>query len=101
MQRYRVRLMPAAIADIQDLYIYIRDQSSAEVARGYTDRILAFIDGFEAFPECGIQHHEIRPGLRMVGFERRVTVAFVIEGDEVVVLNVLYAGRQFPKTNPP
>jgi toxin ParE1/3/4 len=98
MQHYRVRLMPAAIADIQDLYVYIRGQSSADVARGYIDRILAFIDGFETFPERGIQHHEIRAGLRMVGFERRVTVAFVIEGDEVVVLNVLYAGRQFPKS---
>jgi toxin ParE1/3/4 len=97
MQHYRVRLMPAAIADIQDLYVYIRDQASVDVARGYIDRILAFIDGFETFPERGIQHNEIGPGLRMVGFERRVTVAFVIDGDEVVVLNVLYAGRQFPK----
>jgi len=40
----------------------------------------------------------IRPGLRIVGFERRVSVAFVVEEDEVVILRLLYAGRQFEST---
>jgi plasmid stabilization system protein ParE len=38
---------------------------------------------------------EIRPGLRMIGFERRVTVAFLVDGEDVVILRILYASRQF------
>lgn len=38
---------------------------------------------------------EIREGLRIVGFERRVSVAFVVEDSEVVILRILYAGQLF------
>ncbi|WP_348626490.1 hypothetical protein [Mesorhizobium sp. LNJC384A00] len=34
----------------------------------------------------------MRPGLRIVGFERRLTVAFTVEGDQVVILRVFYGG---------
>lgn len=41
---------------------------------------------------------DLGPGLRVVGFERRVTIVFKIIGDEVTVTRILYAGRQFPDT---
>lgn len=34
----------------------------------------------------------------MVGFERRVSIAFFVEGNEVLITAILYAGRQFPDT---
>ena len=92
---YRIRLMPAAEADLQQIYIYIRDHTSPATAQGYVRRIMAFLAGFETFPERGTLRTEIRNGLRMVGFERRVSVAFVVETEEVVVLRLLYAGRSF------
>lgn len=45
------------------------------------------------FPERGTIRSDIRPGMRVIGFERRVSVAFVIEGNDVVILRILYAGR--------
>ena len=33
------------------------------------------------------------PGLRLVGFERRVTVAFHVGPDTVTFLRILYCGR--------
>lgn len=93
----RVRLRAEAEADIAGIYAYIRDHSSPEIARRYVQRIMAYLAGFETFPERGTRRDEIRPGLRIVGFERRVTIAFVVEADEVVVLNVLYGGRDLPE----
>jgi plasmid stabilization system protein ParE len=37
----------------------------------------------------------VREGLRIVGFERRVSVAFVVEDSEVIILRILYAGQEF------
>jgi toxin ParE1/3/4 len=38
---------------------------------------------------------EIRAGLRRVGFERRVTVFFVVAEDHVSILRIFYAGRDW------
>ena len=93
---YIVKLSPQAEADLQNIYIYISKMASPVVARGYVNRILQYLAGFDLFPERGTLRDDIRPGLRIVGFERRVTIAFFVEGNDVVVLNILYAGRQLP-----
>jgi len=93
---YRIKLLPEAEDDLAAIYAYIRDNGSPEIARGYIGRIQAFLRGFDTFPERGARRDDIRPGLRMVGFERRVTIAFVVEGDEVIFSNILYGGRQLP-----
>jgi toxin ParE1/3/4 len=77
------------------MYLYIAERASPQVSRRYLDRIRSFIDRLQTFPMRGSVRDEIKTGLRMVGFERRVTIAFVVEGKEVVVLRVLYGGRQF------
>lgn len=94
---YRVRLRPEAADDLRAIYTYIRDQASPDVARRYVGRITAYLQGFDVFPERGTRRDDISPGLRIVGFERRVTIAFVVEQDEVIVLNILYGGRELPE----
>jgi len=93
---YRIRLLPEAEADLAAIYDYIRDQASQSIAQGYVQRIMAYLAGFDTFPERGTRRDDIRPGLRIVGFERRVTIAFLVEGDEVIIANVLYGGRELP-----
>ncbi|MBB5551179.1 plasmid stabilization system protein ParE [Rhizobium lentis] len=46
-------------------------------------------------PERGSLRDHVRPGLRIVGFERRVSVAFVVEPTEVIIIRILYAGQRF------
>ena len=45
------------------------------------------------FPERGAQRDDLRPGLRVIGFERRVTIAFHITSETVVIDRVFYGGR--------
>jgi toxin ParE1/3/4 len=45
------------------------------------------------FPERGTLRDDLRPGLRVIGFERRIAVAFHVQGGKVTILRVLYAGR--------
>lgn len=96
MQRYRIRITKEAESDLAQIYRMIRKSSASTlIARRCAVRIRAFLDTFSTFPERGSVRDSIRPGLRIVGFERRISVAFVVETEEVVILRILYAGRQF------
>ncbi|MCJ9668966.1 MULTISPECIES: type II toxin-antitoxin system RelE/ParE family toxin [unclassified Neorhizobium] len=95
MKRYYVRLTEEAEADVAWIYRFVRRKSaSTAVARNYIGRIRTLLKEFEVFPERG-SIRDIRDGMRVVGFGRRVSIAFIVESDDVVVLRVLYAGQQF------
>ena len=94
---YRIRLRPEAENDLRLIYQGLVDRgASPSTARGYVNRIIGYVNGFDLFPKRGNVHNEIRKGLRIVGFERRVSIAFVVNDDaqEVVVLRILYGGQQ-------
>jgi plasmid stabilization system protein ParE len=86
-------MAPRAESDLDDIYDYLAVNASTKQARAYVNRILAFLSDFDGFPKRGTVRSDLREGLRIVGFERRVSVAFVVEADTVVILRILYAGR--------
>lgn len=96
MKRYGIRLMPAAEADLDAIYAYIRKQSgSRTVAENYLTRLDEYLSGLELFPERGTVRSEIRKGLRIIGFKRSVSVAFTVEDNTVIVFRILAGGRSF------
>ena len=50
---------------------------------------------FDLGAERGTRRDDIRPGLRVTGFERRITAAFLIDEPRVVVLRLFYGGRHW------
>ncbi len=95
---YAVFFSPEAKADLLELYDYIAERSGEDRALGYVERIERWVHELESFPERGTRRDDIRPGLRVVGFERRVTVAFKLMEESVIILRILYAGRDLEKT---
>ena len=97
MKRFRVRLSQDAELDLDNIYRFVRRQSqSTAIARAYVTRLQNFLAAFETFPERGSLYNDIRPGLRRVGFEGRISVAFIVDDGEVLVLRLLYAGQAGP-----
>ncbi|MCP3475500.1 type II toxin-antitoxin system RelE/ParE family toxin [Bradyrhizobium sp. CCGUVB1N3] len=47
------------------------------------------------FPKRGTRRDDILPGLRTIGFERRVTIAFRVLKTQVEIVTIGYAGRNF------
>ncbi|WP_245433273.1 type II toxin-antitoxin system RelE/ParE family toxin [Rhizobium anhuiense] len=47
-------------------------------------------------PEGGAPREDFAPGVRILVFERRVTIAYRIVKDRVQVLRLFYAGRNTP-----
>ena len=90
---HEVVFTPQARDDLIGLYRYIASRSGRERARGYIDRIEDYCRGFADFPERGTRRDDLWPGLRIVGFERPITIAFHIAAHRVVIGRVLYGGR--------
>ncbi|MCM2443432.1 type II toxin-antitoxin system RelE/ParE family toxin [Agrobacterium vitis] len=95
MKHYTIRLSLEAQTDLVEIHESITTRSgSAVTADRYIERIDGFLSSFDVFPERGTVRNEIRPGLRIVGFELSVSVAFVVEDDDVVILRILAGGRE-------
>ena len=94
---HTVVFAPEARADLLDLYDYIAARGGAERALVYVERIEAYCRGFATFPERGLRRDDIRPGLRLVGFARRVSIAFQVTAETVTIIRVLYGGRDLTK----
>ena len=84
---------PEALADLFKLYDDIALDAGTGRAQRYTDRIVAHCLGLVIFPERGTRHDDLRPGLRITTFRRRVTIAFHITATTVTIDRVLYGGR--------
>lgn len=91
----RVVFRPEAEADLIGLYEYIGERSGYRVAGGYIDRIEQACMALAAFPKRGTRRDDILPGLRTIGFERRVTIAFRVLKSQVEIVTIAYAGRNF------
>lgn len=75
---------PEAQTDLLDLYDYIAPRGGEARALAHVEHIQASCVSLGTAPERGTRRDDIRLGLRVTGFERRVTVAFHIGHDRVV-----------------
>jgi toxin ParE1/3/4 len=91
---HKVVFRPAAEAELFALYRYIAEESGAVRAGDYVSRIEAACMALATFPKRGTRD-DIAPGLRTIGFERRVTVAFRVLEGVVEIVTIAYAGRDF------
>lgn len=95
MKTRAVEFHEEATSDLHALYDWIADVANPEIALGYLERIEAYCLGFDIASERGQLREDIRPGLRVVGFERRVTLAFVVEEERVLFLRIFYGGQNW------
>jgi toxin ParE1/3/4 len=84
---------PEAQNDLLDLYEYIADHSSSARALRYIERIEKMCNALNFMPERGTRREDLRPGLRVTGFEHRVLIAFQVRPESVAILRLLYGGR--------
>jgi|HubBroStandDraft_6_1064221.scaffolds.fasta_scaffold273796_3 toxin ParE1/3/4 len=97
MKKLKISFRPLAEADLFRVYRYIAREAGPQVAGAYIDRIEATCKALETFPERGARRDDIRPGLRIIGFERRATIVFETNGAEVVIVRIFYGGQNWER----
>ncbi len=95
MKKFEVVFRPAAEADLLALYRHIAEDAGLEIAGGYIDRIEEACLALETSPKRGASRDDIRPGLRVMGFERRVTIVFQVGKAEVTIVRIFYGGQDY------
>ena len=90
---FRVIFSPEARDDLSAIYLYVAQAAGENVAFGYIERIEKYCRDLRDFPERGARRDDLFPGLRVVGFERRVSIAFHIGHAVPTIDRILYGGR--------
>ena len=90
----RIIFRPAAEADLNALFDYLARDAMAPTAGEYVRRVHAACVALEMFPHRGAPREDLGPGVRLLGFERRMAIAYCV-GQEVEVLGIFYGGRDF------
>lgn len=92
---YAVVFTPEAEAQLIEIYRYISEAASPEIAARFTDAIVTYCESLQNFPRRGVRRDDIRPGLRTTSFRKRVVIAFNVETERVNIIGVFYGGQDF------
>jgi toxin ParE1/3/4 len=95
MKQREVVFSPEAETDLTNLFDFIAVRSSDQTALNYILRIEEFCNGLDLASERGTLRDDIRKGLRVVGFERRLVIAFTCDEDRVVILRMFSSGQNW------
>ena len=90
---YAVVFTPEAESQLLELYRYIAQAASPEVAQRYLDAVVTYCEGLDSFPHRGTRRDDIRPGLRITNFKGRCVIAFAVMDKWVSVTGVFYGGQ--------
>jgi toxin ParE1/3/4 len=88
----QVRFAAEALADLDRIFTQLLPVAGERVARDFVERLEAACLDLRTFPERGTVRAHVRPGLRIIGYRRQASIAFVVTEGEVLVLRVFRRG---------
>lgn len=90
-----VHFTPEAREQLDELENHIAGEGSPIVAARYVDSIVDYCESLRTFPHRGTRRDDLRPGLRTLGYRRRVTILFEVADDTVNIIGVYYGGQDY------
>jgi plasmid stabilization system protein ParE len=78
--------------DVAEILAYLLPRAGENTARRYVERLIDYCHTFEIFPERGMRYIE-DPKTRHVGYERKATIVFRVDGSTVTILRIFHRGR--------
>ena len=94
MDKHRVEYLPIAVADLDDIFIFVAD-NSPQAAIELIDRIDASIAGLESFPEMGLIAKP--PRLARKGYRVLIVddyLVFYVLQDDIVEIRRIVSGKR-------
>ncbi len=91
----RVIFTKEASDDLDWIYRTIAENAGRRVAAAYLNRLEIFCLGLTHGSQRGTARHDVRPGLRVIGFERRISVAFDVDDKTVRIARLFYGGADW------
>lgn len=92
---HRIVVTPEARDQLDAIYDFIAAAATPTIALRFTDGIMDHLASLSDFPRIGTPRDDLLPGLRTLPHRRRVTIAFMVEDKDLVVLGFYYGGQDF------
>ena len=92
-----IRYSPEAEDQLASLYGFLAEAATPQIARDYIDAIVTHCEMLRDYPLRGRTRDDLRPGLRTLPFRRRVLIAYEVDDLGVLVLAILYGGRDIER----
>jgi len=92
---YRVVFSPEAQEQLVELYCYIANAASSQVAARYVEAVINYCESLCTFPTRGARRDDIRLGLRVTHYKKRTVIAFDVDNDTVSIVGVFYGGQNY------
>jgi toxin ParE1/3/4 len=92
---YNIIFSPEAETQLIELYDYIVFHASSDIALRYTEAIVNYCESLSTFPHRGTKRDDIRSGLRITNYRKRVVIAFTIESELISILGIFYGGQNY------
>ena len=92
---HQVVFSPEALEQLAELYRYIAEAASPDVAAHYTEAIVSYCESLCRFPLRGTQREDVRPGLRITNYKKRTVIAFDVDADRVSIIGIFYGGQDY------
>lgn len=86
---------PRALRQLQTIFDWIAGEGAPENALRYVTEIYNYCDNLASFPMRGRVRNDLAPGLRTIGFRRRVIIAFLVTDTAVEIHGIYYGGRDY------
>jgi plasmid stabilization system protein ParE len=93
--RYTVVFTPEAQEQLAALYRYIAVAASPTIAERYVSAVITYCEGLQTFPHRGTCRDDIRTGLRITNYKKRVAIAFDVDAEQVSIIGVFYGGQDY------
>ncbi|MFG6447451.1 type II toxin-antitoxin system RelE/ParE family toxin [Roseateles sp. BYS180W] len=93
--KYQVVFSPEALDQMAELYRYIAQAASPDVAAQYAEAIVSYCESLCTFPLRGTPRNDVRPGLRITHYKKRAVIAFDVDAGVVSIIGVFYGGQDY------
>jgi antitoxin ParD1/3/4 len=74
------------------LWLHRRCGFSGDTA-AFSESIVAFCESLANFSHRGIARDDLRPGLRTIGYRKRVVIAYAVLNETVAIIGIFSGGR--------
>jgi toxin ParE1/3/4 len=89
---HTVLISDEAIADLAGIFVYLLPLAGEATARKHIQRLEDACRSLEHFPQRGSIRDDLIPGLRLMGYNRQATIAFIVNHGSVTIIRIFGKG---------